>query len=294
MSNYEADEAFCLRAVDFAESSQVVTLWTRGHGLLALIAKGARKIGKGHSAAVNGPVDLLARGQAVFLPPRRGAELGTLTAWNPLDHYPRLRADLHAFYAGQLICEFTLALLSPGDPHPDWHVQCAATLQRLGGPDGPRAIVAYLKAALAATGYQPHLSGCLGCGAAPQPGIVMRFIPITGGVWCTRCVAPVVHAREHRAPPVSLQVDGGIVAALQRLPAPAALPEPQEHRPQHTPGQLAPTPAATNALLAAAQLLMFHARFNTDRAFKTFSLTPLIFQHKYPRPPTAGPTHSWA
>ena len=39
MATYITDDAICLRVTDFSETSQIVGMFTRRHGLVPLIAK---------------------------------------------------------------------------------------------------------------------------------------------------------------------------------------------------------------------------------------------------------------
>ncbi len=257
MANYQTDEALCLRVIDFSETSQVVTLLTRRHGLMGLLAKGARKVGKSRAGPMGGPLDLLCRGEAIFLPARADAGLGTLTAWDVRDHHPQLRMELRLFYAGQMVCEFTSLLLSPLDPHPELYDQLVAALELLAGPQGRRAVVAYMKCALTEAGYQPRLAGCLACQAAARPGRTMRFVAAAGGVWCADC----------RADKTAMKVDGSVILALARLPTPLRLR-----------AQPPPREANSRALLTAARLLMGYARYIAEKPLKTYSLAPAVFE----------------
>ena len=66
MANYVTDDAICLRVLDFSETSQIVGLLTRRHGLVPMIAKGSKRQSKKNS--MSGPLDLLTSGEVVFVP----------------------------------------------------------------------------------------------------------------------------------------------------------------------------------------------------------------------------------
>ena len=84
------DEGICLRVTDFSETSQIVGMFTRGHGVVPLIAKGSKRTSKKN--VMSGPLDLLTGGEVVFVPERGGVvrggavQLGTLAAWELSDH----------------------------------------------------------------------------------------------------------------------------------------------------------------------------------------------------------------
>ena len=66
MANYVTDDGICLRVTDFSETSQIVGMFTRGHGLVPLIAKGAKRASKKN--VMSGPLDLLTGGEVVYVP----------------------------------------------------------------------------------------------------------------------------------------------------------------------------------------------------------------------------------
>ena len=127
MPNYLNDDAICLRVTDFSETSQIVALLTRAHGLLPLIAKGSKRQTKKN--VMSGPLDLLTRGEVVFIPAKGAAELGTLTAWELVNHRTALRAEFAALNAAMVAAEITLHLLHPHDPNPEMFAELDAGLE---------------------------------------------------------------------------------------------------------------------------------------------------------------------
>lgn len=258
MPQYVHDEAICLRVTDFSETSQIVAVFTRGHGVLPLIAKGAkRRTSRGRSGTGGGPLDLLTLGQLVFIPAKGTAELGTLSTWELVDPRNALRKSLAALNAGMMLIEITALLLHPHDPHSELFAELNAALALLATPQRPRAVVAYAKAALTAAGYQPQLEACLVCGAAPgRAPIDFRYAPVAGGLVCGNCPAT------GRV----LEVDARIVIALDRLPAPRVL--------QANPPERAADPAA---LRQALELLLAHIEAITDKGVRTRAVLGEIF-----------------
>lgn len=106
------DQAICIRQWDWSETSQTVSLFCRGHGMLRGLAKGARR----ERGSFSGGISLLARGEvvAVVKPDR---ELQTLTQWTLLQMFRRphddLEANLHALSMAELVQRF----LPPSVPH---------------------------------------------------------------------------------------------------------------------------------------------------------------------------------
>src|SRR5438034_419460 len=75
------DRCVCLRKVEYSETSQILLLFGREHGLLRVIAKGAHRKTKVGASKFGGGLDLLDVGDAVFtFDPAK--ELNILTEWD--------------------------------------------------------------------------------------------------------------------------------------------------------------------------------------------------------------------
>ncbi len=255
MATYLNDDAICLRVHDFSETSQVVGLFTRAHGMVSLIAKGVKRESK--KGVVSGPLDLLTSGEVVFVPSRGAAELGTLAAWELADHRAGLRKNLAGLNAAMLCAEVTGMLVQAQDPHAELYGELEATLGLLAGPQRARATLAYVKAALVGAGYAPQLGGCLTCGRGLSDGPV-RFSARAGGFVCGTCVL--------EGGGTVIQVAGRIVAALARLELPSVLAA----RPPEKAGDAAAQALAMGLLLAQVEAV-------TDRGVKTRYLLGSIF-----------------
>ncbi len=250
MADYITDHAICLRVTDFSETSQIVALFTAHHGIIGLIAKGSKRQSQKGSEAISAPLDLLTAGQVVFIAAKGTAELGTLTAWDLTDPRTALRTNLAALNAAYLAAEVTLGLLHVHDPHDDLFAQFEATLGLLGSAQRPRALVAYLKAALSAAGYLPHLDACIVCGRRTAEQAV-RYTTRGGGIVCQTCPAT--------GP--TYAIPGRIALALDRLPSPVALAA----APPDRPADPAALELALNILLAQIEALL-------DRKLRTRGL----------------------
>src|SRR6476661_6903878 len=121
------DRCICLRRTEYSETSQILTLFGREHGLLRLIAKGAHRRTKAGASKFDGGADLLDLGDAVFSL-RLEKELATLTEWSLRDGHLELRGSLRALYLGQYAAELTSLLFEEHDPHPWLFDRLARTL----------------------------------------------------------------------------------------------------------------------------------------------------------------------
>jgi DNA repair protein RecO (recombination protein O) len=267
MANYVTDDAVCLRVTDFSETSQIVGLFTRVHGLVPMIAKGAKRQTKKNT--MSGPLDLLTSGEVVYVPSKGAAELSTLAGWELADHRTELRRDLAALNGAMVCAEITTMLLHPHDPHESLFEELNAALELLGGSapsQRMRAVVAYVKAALDAAGYAPQLDKCLVCGRAVAADVPLRFFPHAGGVACGPAAAGGQACHIAGLSGNTIAVAGRIVIALQRLPLPGELlANPPERA------------ADAGALSMAMQVLLSQVESITDKRVRTRYLLPGIF-----------------
>ncbi len=274
MATYLTDDGICLRVNDFSETSQIVGMFTRRHGLVPLIAKGSKRSSKKN--VMSGPLDLLTSGEVVFVPAREsgGAQLGTLAAWELQDHRRELRGTLAGLNGAMICAQITTQLMQPLDPHEDLFEELGAALELLGHAPAQRAraVVAYVKAALMAAGYWPQLSGCLSCGRAVSDA-EMRFSARAGGIVCggggdghVRGECKVKGGCHLDNAGVTIAVAGRVVLALDRLPLPTQL-------------RAAPPVRAGDeaALHMAMQLLLAQVEVITDKPVRTRYLLGSIF-----------------
>jgi DNA repair protein RecO (recombination protein O) len=154
------DQGVCIRHWDFSETSQTVSLFGRSLGIVRGLAKGARR----ERGAFDGGIDLLSRGEFGALL-KRGKELATLTEWDLLELYPRLRTDIAANRAAFYMADVVGRMLEPEDPHPALYDRFVEALRILGAPlgagepapDGAGALLAFQWALLGESGYRPGL-----------------------------------------------------------------------------------------------------------------------------------------
>src|SRR5688500_17875573 len=190
-----SDRCICLRKVAYSESSQILLLFARSHGLVRVIAKGAHRTTKAGASKFGGGIDLLDLADAVFThDPER--ELSTLTEWSLRDGHLELRNHLRGMYLAQYAAELVGLLIEEHDPHPDLFDRLEFTIKELATPRAEEAFLAFELDLLRETGYLAELVQCVACGreAAAGPADAVYFSPASGGVVCRDCEA-VVHDR---------------------------------------------------------------------------------------------------
>ncbi|MBX3402406.1 MAG: DNA repair protein RecO [Phycisphaeraceae bacterium] len=173
------DDAVCIRHWDWSETSQAVSLFTRGHGLVRALAKGSRRAKSPYS----GGVEMLTRGEAGLIV-RPNTELALLTEWDLRETYPALRRSLAAFNAGMYFADLVQRFVHDHDAHTALFDALASSLAELGA-DGTEAmldaVVRFQWAVLREAGFRPLL-GESSTGADVPEAEVLVFDPEHGGV----------------------------------------------------------------------------------------------------------------
>jgi DNA repair protein RecO (recombination protein O) len=229
-------QALVLRAVDFSETSRILTLFTRDLGQVSALAKGARRLKSPFGAGL----DLLSVCDIVLLHKASDA-LDLLTEAQLAERFAPLRADLSALYAGYYIAELLLDLTDHHDPHPKLFDAAVITLRHLGESALRDArLLRFELACLRELGHMPALEECVHCGqpvdtAGPH---AVAFGLATGGVLCPGCRPGQPHVAHVR---------GDTLRALRVLAAPGPGWRDLDLR---EPGALGPLRATVGAILS--------------------------------------------
>jgi DNA repair protein RecO (recombination protein O) len=181
-----ADRCICLRKVEYSETSQILMLFARAHGLVRVIAKGAHRVTKAGASRFGGGLDLMDVGEGVFTD-HTDRDLATLTEWKLVEGHPPLRRTLRGLMLGFYAIELTGLLIEEHDPHPQLFDRLEATLLELGTPRREEAFLAFELDLLRETGYWPRFGECVSCGRPVEAGMVTAFEPTRGGVLCRNC-----------------------------------------------------------------------------------------------------------
>ena len=234
------DQAICIRATDYSETSQVVHLLTRAGGVVRLIAKGSKR----PKSASGGAIDLFREGRCVFAAKQRAA-LGTLMEFAETTSHTDLRSDLSRLNTALYMLELVGALLAEGDAAPEVFDLLSKALARLGQPGAspPAVLAGYQWRLLRHVGLLGELAACASCGAAVGSRGV-HFSSSAGGLLCRACEPAATE--KHAVAPAAL---AGIAAlAATDAGKRPKLPDNQAH--------------AVNALLA------YHVAYQLGRRLK--------------------------
>lgn len=176
------DLAFCLRDLDWSETSQVVVLLTEQHGKLRALAKGSRRQSPSSVAKFSGGINLLNLGQAIVTTKPAG-QLAVVTEWDLRADFPHLRTSLAAQWSAMYAADLCGALLADEDPHPGAFAALHAFLDASAVADQlPGALLRFQWAMLSEAGYRPELERDVADGGALKPASTYSFDPRLGGL----------------------------------------------------------------------------------------------------------------
>lgn len=181
------DIAVCLRKADYSETSQVVTLFTRSHGKISAMAKGAKRA----KSSFDGPIEIFSYGDIVFAQ-SSSQKLSTLTEFHQKPVFIGLRNRLYnlncALFSVELVEKFTHEY----DPHTelfDSTINFLTDVQMLKTDlEALSLLVIFQLTLLNDFGTKPVLNACANCKAVFNESWRAVFFSSEGnGLVCQDC-----------------------------------------------------------------------------------------------------------
>jgi DNA repair protein RecO (recombination protein O) len=197
--------AIVLSAVRYSETSKIVRLATRDHGVQSAIAKGALRPRSRFGAALQ----LLSEGQAQYLA-KEHRELHVLTAFDLQQLHVGLAADLARYATASALAEVMLRF-APADPHPESYDLFREALQMLeAAPSNDVAALGFraLWHLVSVLGFAPSLDACVRDGTLLPVEGALPFSTREGGALCPACAA------QHGATQLPAHARADLVALL--------------------------------------------------------------------------------
>ncbi|MFD2369702.1 DNA repair protein RecO [Brevibacillus sp. GCM10020057] len=174
-------EGIVIRSVDYGESSKVVTLFTREHGKLGIMARGAKKT-KSRLAAVS---QLFSHGY-YLCKAGPGSGMPDLSQGDIMESFRDLRQSLHATAYAAYIAELLDRLTHEREPNPYLFQLLLHTFRYLDeGRDAEILCRIFETKMLSVAGISPQLSACANCGAEREPYAISVS---QGGLLCPVCL----------------------------------------------------------------------------------------------------------
>lgn len=145
MSRIQLEPAYILHSRSFRETSLIVEAFTREHGRVAVVARGAK-------SARSRWRNVLQPFRPLLLSWNQKSELGTLTAVDQVASPPALVAQ--SLYCGLYLNELLMRLLHRGDPHAEVFERYRHVLSELASEAPPQPLLrVFEKHLLEAIGY---------------------------------------------------------------------------------------------------------------------------------------------
>ncbi|MBN2270546.1 MAG: DNA repair protein RecO [Sedimentisphaerales bacterium] len=186
------DQAICIRVVDYSETSQVVTFFTRSSGKIGAIAKGSKR----PKSSFDGPIEMLSRGRIVFAGSNR-EKLTTLTEFESSAGTAGpalLRKDLFNLNCCLLAAEILNSLTDEHDPHLKLFDSFGEFIENAENAESKSEMLALLVlfqlALLKEVGLGPILDHCINCKAifdVRHPASQLYFSSSANGLICKNC-----------------------------------------------------------------------------------------------------------
>jgi DNA repair protein RecO (recombination protein O) len=157
------DLAICIRALDYSETSQILTLFTRAAGKISVIAKGSKR----PKSAFDGPVEVFSYGEIVFSDSSR-EKLATLTEFQQQPGFADLANNLFALNCCLFGAELVNSLTNEYDPHPELFDSFLQFLKRTRDTghetrDTISLLILFQLTLLREIGLMPILNACVNC-----------------------------------------------------------------------------------------------------------------------------------
>ncbi len=160
MGRIQLEPAYILHSRSFRETSLIVEAFTRGHGRVAVVARGAKSAGSRWR-------NILQPFRPLLLSWNQKSELGTLTAADQIASPPALQGT--SLYCGLYLNELLMRLLHRGDPHAEVFERYRHVLSELASEAPPQPLLrVFEKLLLEAIGYAMLLDREYGSGADVQ------------------------------------------------------------------------------------------------------------------------------
>lgn len=175
--------ATILKTYEYSETSKILRLLTRDHGLVSVIAKGARR----PRSRFGGLLEPFTDGVATYYA-KEGRELHTLSVFDLRRERQALGRELLRYAGGGLLTEIAFRFAPSATDEQLFH-QLRAGLDRVVAEEREleSAILEETWKLILCLGFAPGLEGCAVCGRVPGPEEAAHFDIAEGVLVCAGC-----------------------------------------------------------------------------------------------------------
>ncbi|MHC4456734.1 MAG: DNA repair protein RecO [Planctomycetota bacterium] len=187
------DTAICIRAIDYSETSQILTLFAREAGKITAIAKGSKR----PKSRFDGPIEIFAHGKIVLAISNK-EKLATVTEFEQQPSFTNLPRNLFAFNCSLFAAELLNNLTNDYDPHHKLFDSFLQFLQNISEQqatsnkqrDRLRLLILFQLSLLKEVGLRPILNACVNCKTRYQmqeTRYEVYFSSTANGLVCKDC-----------------------------------------------------------------------------------------------------------
>ncbi len=170
-------EGIVIKAINYGEGDKILTLYTRTHGKIAVMAKGVRKT----KSRLNAVAQIFTYGEFVLY---MGKQMGTLNQGDINIHFSDIHLDIEKTAYAAYIVELVDKMTDSNESNPFLFQQLLSALEQINaGKDFEIISRIFEMKIFREAGYRPTLYSCTLCGAEDN---LTSFSIRHGGLICNR------------------------------------------------------------------------------------------------------------
>lgn len=151
-------EGVVIKSIDYGETNKIITLFTKTHGKVSVLAKGAKK----PKSRFHAVTQMFSYGQYVFF---LGKEMGNLNHGEMEFSFKEIKQDIEKTAYAAYMAELLDKMTEPKETNSFLFEQLIAGLEQINeGKDEEMVAMLFEMKLLQVAGYQPHLQSCTICG----------------------------------------------------------------------------------------------------------------------------------
>lgn len=170
-------EGIVIRTINYGEGSKIITLYTRSHGKISLMAKGANKV----KSRLHAVTQIFSYGEYIFYIRN---EMGTLNQGDLQKRFVDIYQDINKTAYAAYIVELVDKLTEPKEPNPFLFQQLLSSFEQINaGKDEEIIARIFEMKVFQNSGYRPRLHSCTICG---EDDNLNAFSIKRGGLICNK------------------------------------------------------------------------------------------------------------
>lgn len=170
-------EAIVVKSMDYAEGDRIITLFSREHGKVAVLARGAKK----NNSRLNAVTQVFTHGNFIYFR-KRTASMGTLNTGEIVQHFAAIYADLEKTSFAAYLVELVERVSESDQPNLWLYELLVGALEQIAaGKDAETVTRIFEMQLFRLMGVLPQLEACSVCGDTAE---LVGFSVSRGGLVC--------------------------------------------------------------------------------------------------------------